>query len=133
MTHLQFPGHKYHAKRTEYNGYFYDSRKEAGFGLESRDGFNWVIGVVGKRVVAVLAEGHPQIGRIEYAGIAGKQADDGVTEAVERDDASEYARIRAETALPETIRENDNRRAAGAVFGGKEKAPVGGFDAEHGK
>ena len=88
---------------------------------------------MGQRVVAVLAKGHPQIGRIGYAGIAGKDADDGVTEAVERDDAAEHAGIRPETALPEMMRENDDRRAAGAVFGGKEKAPVGGFGAEHGK
>ena len=52
--------------------------------------------------------------------------------SVEQDVLSDDARVGAETTIPETVAEYDNRIASGhLIFLGEKAAPEGGFDADH--
>jgi hypothetical protein len=84
-------------------------------------------------IVAVLPNGHPDVSARNECEIGGKDADDAMGLAVEKDGATYDAGTRAEAASPILMAEHDDEVAAGLVFVGVEGATDNRMNAEERK
>src|SRR5277367_3033105 len=77
---------------------------------------------VAGEVVAILAGGHPDVGRGSQLEFGREDSDERVTSTVEHQRVADDARVGAKVALPQAVADQNDRGVAALVFFGSEGA-----------
>ena len=86
-----------------------------------------------RQVIVKLAERHPQIGPAQKLKTGRQNAHDGIALVIQSDTAADNASISAKPTLPKAMSQDHNRRTAGAVLLGNERAARDDACSQHGK